>query len=53
MHVWKDYNTAYPKLVTAWRALTDMLPSSRSKSHILWMVGGDIPVLNIVGMVGG
>ena len=35
VHVWRDFTTemedSKPTLVTAWRALTDMLPASRSK----------------------
>ena len=29
VQVWRDYDTEKPSLVTAWRALTDMLPTSK------------------------
>lgn len=31
VHVWRNYSRGRPSLVTAWRALTDMLPASRSE----------------------
>lgn len=38
VHVWRDYDTERPSLVTAWRALTDMLPASKSKIVFLAIV---------------
>lgn len=35
VHVWRDYDTDQPSLVTAWRALTDMLPASKSAGMVL------------------
>ena len=45
VHVWRDYCSdssegQSPTLVTAWRALVDMLPASRSEScdrHMMFM----------------
>lgn len=35
VHVWRDYDSDHPSLVTAWRALTDMLPASKSAGMVL------------------
>jgi len=56
IRVWKDYDTRGDvRLVTSWRALTDLLPSSRGsglitewqQSHGILLVSGDVRVIRV------
>ncbi|KAG1674177.1 Regulatory-associated protein of mTOR [Nymphon striatum] len=58
VRIWKEYNTAHqsqPYLVTAWQALSDMIPSTRSSGLVLvWeqmtstlLSSGDVRIIRL------